>query len=889
MQVKMQTLRNASQILPPQVLVASVSRMPPHVQQYVLSQMTGELRGGSSSQDRAMETALERIGLDAGVSAFWQELKRSSAKQRESVDARTEARKQGQAVPDSWISWKQASEYYRSRGGLDATATVDERQRRLPQDKKDFLDDLFYGKFRSGIGLRALWQALNDTDKQRQFMAENNGSGWISFSDLRAYYLQQEVTQLMRNAPVQTKTKVRVPRASELVPLRRMQADSISFVGAKSGQYTGVLHVMDLFSQFTWAVPVVTLGKASNAVNAFKAILRQIKERYGDDALPERMTLQTDNGGEFGKEFQDELPDNIQFVQIPANTPNQAGAIEGANKVWRGALRRLLKSKGEPLKKWSQYVGEATEIVNTRPNATLTIDKKWRSPMEVFRASMEGDTELRDKIRESIIASANRRRAPGNVTAFEPGTPVRVANADYLKESLHSNESKMSPKWSKAVFTVKSVQRSKNKNMIPRYTLQSTDNTAETKLILKVPEGQKARWHSHDTLQRVYGTPVEAPEQPDRDPDTDARPFLKNPSVAAPITGPAASVKAKRNRKQTQFYGGADSDPEFSDDDEETRERRQQALLAELEREEQRRFMQEARVAARGKAPGLEYLTDEEDSINWDAWHGGPDYWTGLPAGRALSAATQQGYDPSGAGDAGNTAERRSKRQRKERTLWSLNHDAASKHPTSQEPPIMPLQYGRPGGDHAIENQRRFAAEEFGRLSRPDSGVTIKESGIKDKQGRSTGQGIFATRDLPKNFEMMYYGQYYPSHDAYDNYFKAAKARGEPVSDAYLAEAPRGVGTHIFDGSAIPTQFAIKTQHQEKAKANAELIWNEDIEPFGQPMVHTKRPIRAGEEITADYGGKYGYEQRVPGWTRKRGQSGSGYFPTGLMDIYGLE
>ena len=239
-------------------------------------------------------------------------------------------------------------------------------------------------------------------------------------------------------------------------------------------------------------------------------------------------------------------------------TPMHAAAWSGSKK----ALRRLLKSKGEPLKKWSQYAGEATEIVNTRPNATLSIDKKWRSPMEVFRASMEGDTELRDKIRESIIAAANRRRAPGNVTAFEPGTPVRVAKAEYLKESLHSNESKMSPKWSKAVFRVRSVQRSKHKNMIPAYTLESADNTAETKLLLKVPEGEKARWHSHDTLQRVYGTPVEAPVQPDRAPDTDARPFLKNPSVAAPLTGPAATVKAKskRKKKQTQFYGGAYSD-----------------------------------------------------------------------------------------------------------------------------------------------------------------------------------------------------------------------------------------------------------------------------------------------------------------------------------------
>ena len=814
----MQTLRHASQILPPQVLAASVARMPPHVQQYVLSRMTGELRGGSSSQERAMETALERIGVDAGVSAFWQELKRSSAKQRESVDARTDARKQGRAAPDSWISWKQASEYYRARGGLDATATVDERQSRLPKDKTGFLDELFYGKFRSGIGLRALWQALNDTDKQREFMAENNGSGWISFSDLRAYYLQQEVAQLMRNAPVLTKTKVRVPRASELVPLRRMQADSISFVGAKSGQYTGVLHVIDLFSQYTWAVPVVTLGKASNAVNAFRAILDQIKERYGDGALPERMTLQTDNGGEFGREFQDALPDNIQFVQIPANTPNQAGAIEGANKVWRGALRRLLRSKGEPLKKWSQYAGEATEIVNTRPNATLTIDKKWRSPMEVFRASMEGDTELRDKIRESIIASANRRRAPGNVTAFEPGTPVRVAKADYLKESLHSNESKMSPKWSKAVFTVKRVQRSKNKNMIPAYTLLSADSTAETKLILKVPEGQKARWHSHDTLQRVYGTPVEAPEQPDRDPDTDARPFLKNPSVAAPITGPAATVKAKRNRKQAQFYGGAfESDSDLSEG-EDVVDIDEMLAYPDLESYERRHF---------------------------------PGFWAAMAEHEARRATRPREEAPP------------PRRVRKRTAVYSSDFRAASQHPTSNQPPIRSMQ---PAGT-SFAKQQELAQIETDRLVR-DGGVELRPSTIE-----GAGVGLFARRDLPEEYTMMYFGKYYPSEVAVIR----AKAAGQIPDDKYLISRQG----HWFDGLAVPDQFAIRANHQAKRLTNAYLTWDDDYGAIGQPQVVTRRPIRAGEEITVDYGSKYGYEGAF--------QRGSGYFPTALMDIYGVE
>ena len=82
-----------------------------------------------------------------------------------------------------------------------------------------------------------------------------------------------------------------------------------------------------------------------NSIAAFKAILAQVKERYGDDALPERMTLQVDNGGEFGAEFQEALPDNVQMRQIPKYTPNQNGAIENANKIWRGAIRRLLQMK----------------------------------------------------------------------------------------------------------------------------------------------------------------------------------------------------------------------------------------------------------------------------------------------------------------------------------------------------------------------------------------------------------------------------------------------------------------------------------------------------------------------------------------------------------------
>lgn len=211
----------------------------------------------------------------AGIQKFWQALKQLSGRQRQSVDRRNAARDSGAAIPESWISFKQANDYYKSQGGLEYDVSIVERQERLSAEKQEFLDKLFYGKFRSGIGLRALWQALMDTQKQQDHIAAHKGRGWISFHDLRSWYLQQESAQLMRNAPVLTKTKVRVPDVDDLLPLKRMQADSISFVGAKSGRYTGVLHVIDLFSQFTWAIPVVTVGSASNTAAAFAALLQQ--------------------------------------------------------------------------------------------------------------------------------------------------------------------------------------------------------------------------------------------------------------------------------------------------------------------------------------------------------------------------------------------------------------------------------------------------------------------------------------------------------------------------------------------------------------------------------------------------------------------------------------
>ena len=45
----------------------------------------------------------------------------------------------------------------------------------------------------------------------------------------------------MRNAPATSNTRVKVPRERDLLPLRRLQADTINMKGMPSGGFHGVL------------------------------------------------------------------------------------------------------------------------------------------------------------------------------------------------------------------------------------------------------------------------------------------------------------------------------------------------------------------------------------------------------------------------------------------------------------------------------------------------------------------------------------------------------------------------------------------------------------------------------------------------------------------------
>eukprot|EP01046_Picozoa_sp_COSAG06_P077305 COSAG06_NODE_25104_length_645_cov_0.772894_1_plen_196_part_10 len=187
-------------------------------------------------------------------------------------------------------------------------ATVAERQQKLDPEKRKALETLFYGKFQGAIGGKALLEAMRTHPKQAEALKQSEGKrAWISARDIEAFYSTQEVAQLYRDAPALSKSRVKVPTTADMQPMARMQTDTISLKGLPSGRYTGVINLIDVFTQYSWQIPVQTVGSASEAAAAINLAMKRIKEKFD---LPAKTRLQLDGGPEFKQAFAAALEDD---------------------------------------------------------------------------------------------------------------------------------------------------------------------------------------------------------------------------------------------------------------------------------------------------------------------------------------------------------------------------------------------------------------------------------------------------------------------------------------------------------------------------------------------------------------------------------------------------
>jgi hypothetical protein len=375
----------------------------------------------TTTKPAALEGALSLIrerGL-VGAKNFWRLLADSNAKQKESLEAARHYNRQHKddiaaktkQTKKSWITWREATDYYMENGGTEKIATVAERQQKLDPEKRKALETLFYGKFQGAIGGKALLEAMRTHPKQAEALKDSEGKrAWISARDIEAFYSTQEVAQLYRDAPALSKSRVKVPSTADMQPMARMQADTISLKGLPSGRYTGVINIIDVFTQYSWQIPVQTVGSASEAAAAVNLAMKRIKEKFD---LPANIVLQCDNGPEFLQAFASALEDDsITVTHGPAYTSTAQSDVELSNRIWRGAMRRVLHTRDAEKRKWMQLMTLVNEIVNARPNSKLG----GRSPAEVFTKSMGGDTQLIEDVSESVLKSANAKRQPSKIT-----------------------------------------------------------------------------------------------------------------------------------------------------------------------------------------------------------------------------------------------------------------------------------------------------------------------------------------------------------------------------------------------------------------------------------------------------------------------------------------
>jgi hypothetical protein len=232
------------------------------------------------------------------------------------------------------------------------------------------------------------------------------------------------------------------------------------------------------------------------------------------------------------KAFENALTDKqITVTHGPAFTSTAQSDVELSNRIWRGAMRRVLHTRDVEKKSWGKLMTLVNEIVNARPNSKLG----GRSPAEVLKKSLSGDAELIESVSESILKSANAKRGPSKITPLSVGDRVRVIDEKYLASKLRSNDMKMQARWSKNIYTVRTVKKAdSDTGFMPEYIVTTGSAATDAKdKTLKPPAGQKYRFFRHELLQKIEGTVEQARGTAGHSIDTDAQPFDKYDALPA--------------------------------------------------------------------------------------------------------------------------------------------------------------------------------------------------------------------------------------------------------------------------------------------------------------------------------------------------------------------
>lgn len=338
----------------------------------------------------------------------------------------------------------------------------------LSAQEKETLDDIFYSKDLMMKGFESFRQATKHLN--------------LPLKKLDFYYNNQEVVQLFR--PIKSRRqRLHIPITS-FRPFQRVYFDTMFITGLN----LTFINAIDLFSKYGFSKSFRGTGSSSSKA-------RQTLEEFLKDIMDKGYYIETircDPGSEFQAEFKSTCDDlGIDLKYTDPKNKKQTSPIESFNRSIRLSiekLRVLLKNDNPVI---SQVEKSLDDIVKSYNNAVHS--KTGYSPIDVLTSKSNQDAVLVSQVlRKTDIVS----RSP----ILLPGYTVRIA--------IESGPfSKLSPTWSKEIYTIKKFDEKRNRYSLEEKTgyyddwqLQVIDREALMKHTVK-------RYISKDAPPDVFRAP----------------------------------------------------------------------------------------------------------------------------------------------------------------------------------------------------------------------------------------------------------------------------------------------------------------------------------------------------------------------------------------------
>ena len=224
--------------------------------------------------------------------------------------------------------------------------------------------------------------------------------------------------------------------------------------------FNWILTYVDLFSKWGAAVPL-----KSKHVKNVMAGMDEIFASFPKASYRVR-SIQSDNGGEFAKQFEKHLKSkyNIRVIHSQAYNPSSQGAVERFNKTIKAMIFQFMTRFDS--KRWVDLLPQLISNYNTTPHSATR-----RTPTDIM-SNMGNKTMVTD-VHTRLKKKAQRvTEGADSGEEFKVGQTVRVALTSEARKRKNQFEKRIAQNWSDDVYTVRSVSKPDTKFNRPTYLLR---------------------------------------------------------------------------------------------------------------------------------------------------------------------------------------------------------------------------------------------------------------------------------------------------------------------------------------------------------------------------------------------------------------------------------